>query len=159
MLAIEAPGADDLDPLVDLWVALVRSQQPHGSHLLAGPNRSSARDLLAQYVVSDDVLVARIGTDLVGFVMFHIESGFYAQDATRGVVDNLYVDPDYREAGIGSRLLAEAEDALADEGASVVALSAMATNDAARRLYREAGYDLHRVELEKEIESDTHSRE
>lgn len=96
---------------------------------------------------------------LVGFVMFDIEAGAYEQDATRGMVRNLFVRPAYRDAGVGTRLLAAAEDALADAGVDAVALDVLADNEAARRFYRRHGYRPHRVELEKSMRSDTHSKE
>mgnify|MGYP000324330067 CR=1 FL=1 len=150
---------DDLDALADLWVALVADQRAHGAHLLAGENRSTARDFLGQYVAGDRVYVARVGDALVGFVMFHVETGAYEQDTTRGVVDNVFVVPAYRDRGVGSRLLDAAEAALEERGAETLAVSVLAANDAARRLYERRGYTAQRLVLERPAESDTHSKE
>jgi ribosomal protein S18 acetylase RimI-like enzyme len=97
--------------------------------------------------------------DVVGFLTFTMDSGTLDQDATRGVVQNIYVVPEARSAGIGSALLAEAERRLAAAGVAVIALEVMAENDAARRFYRRHGYGPHRVELEKSVESDTLTKE
>jgi len=150
---------DDVDAVTDMWVALADEQRAHGSHLLAAENRSRARDLIAQYVHADGVAVATRGSVLVGFVMFHDETGFYDTDATRGVVDNLYVRPDQRGDGVGSALLDHAEDALRERGVDVLAVEALAANEAARRLYESRGYATHRVTLERSAESDTHSKD
>ncbi|PSP54586.1 hypothetical protein BRC82_09600 [Halobacteriales archaeon QS_1_67_19] len=91
--------------------------------------------------------------------MFDVEAGAYEQDADRGIVQNVYVVERRRNEGIGSSLLAAAEAALTDAGADAVALEVMADNEAARRFYRRHGYDPHRVELEKPVESDTLTKE
>jgi ribosomal protein S18 acetylase RimI-like enzyme len=154
----ESATLADLDRLVELWVELASDQHAYDSHLAAEPNRTPAREALASRVVTGGVRVVRDG-DIVGFVMFGLEHGSYEQTVTRGVVHNLFVVPGARGRGIGSALLATAESALADEGADVVALEAMAENEDARRFYERNGYRPHRVELEKPARSDTHSRE
>ena len=155
---IESATLSDVDTLVDRWVELARGQRAYDSHLAAEGNRTPVREALAQHVVTDGVRVAR-DDGVVGFVMFSIESGNYEQTVTRGVVHNLFVVPAARRQGVGSALLAAAEEALAALGADVVSLEAMATNDAARRFYERHGYHPHRVELEKPTRSDTHSKE
>ncbi|WP_380677635.1 GNAT family N-acetyltransferase [Salinigranum sp. GCM10025319] len=155
---IEPATLSDVDALVDCWVELARGQRAYDSHLAAEENRTPVREALAQHVVTDGVRVAR-DDGVVGFVMFSIESGDYEQTLTRGVVHNLFVAPEARRQGIGSALLAAAEEALTAAGADVVSLEAMATNDGARRFYERHGYHTHRVELEKPTRSDTHSKE
>lgn len=163
---------DDVDALVDLWVSLAADQRTHGSHLCAEGNRDQIRQSLARQVVVDGVLVARVD-DVVGFVMYGLETGSYEQDVTRGVVHNIFVTEPYRGRGVGARLLTEAERDMAEAGVDVVALEVLAENDAAREFYRDNGYGLHRLEFEKVVtesstatsgdgdasESDTHSKE
>ena len=157
MVAIEAPGADAAETVTDLWVALAAGQREHGSHILAEANRARIRERLLRHAVNDTLLVAR-AEDVVGFVTVEREGGTYAQDDTRGVVTNLYVRPEHRGDGVGSMLLEAAENRLRKLGADAIALEVMADNEAARRFYRRAGYDPHRVELEKSVESDTHTK-
>lgn len=158
MTTITTAETDDLDVLVDLWVALVEDQQHHGTHLRAAANSGVARDVVSQYVVADDLLVAREDDAILGFVMFHVEAGLYEQAVVRGIVDNLYVVPEARGRGIGSRLLDAAEAALVEDGADVVALSVMAANDRAIDFYERRGYAPHRLLLEKATESDNETR-
>lgn len=175
-VTVEPATMDDLDAVTDYWVTLVSDQRAHGAHLLPESNRAAARDVLSQYVHTDSIAVARLATPLapegtdadnpsppagpiVGFVMFHIETGLYDQDVRRGIIDNVYVDPEYRDNGVGSLLLDYAETALAEDGADVFALSVMFENEAARRLYTHRGYEPHRLMLEKPTESDTHSKD
>lgn len=167
---IEQATQDDLDAVTDRWVSLVADQRSHGAHLLPEENRTEARDVISQYIHTANVAVARLDTDgedddpdlgspVVGFVMYHLETGLYDQDVTRGIIDNVYVDPEHRDGTVGSRLLDYAESDLVEAGADVFALSAMHGNDAARRLYERRGYEPHRVMLEKPTESDTHSKD
>ncbi|MFB6269948.1 MAG: N-acetyltransferase family protein [Halobacterium sp.] len=151
---VRAADGDDVAAVTELWVALAREQRAHGSHLLAAANREQARDLVSQYVHSDGCAVADAGDNAVGFVMFHVERGFFESDATRGVVENVYVLPDARGEGVGSALLDYAERALADRGADVFAVEALWDNEAARRLYDRRGYDRHRVTMEKPVDGE-----
>lgn len=147
---VREPRPDDLDAVTDLWVDLAADQRRHGSHLVAEGNAGVARETLAGRVVADGLRVAD-ADGLVGFVAFELERGRYEQDRTRGLVHDLYVVPEWRDEGIGSRLLTAAETALADRGAEVVAVQALAPNVAARRVYERHGYALHRVEMEQPV--------
>ena len=166
-VTIEPAALGDVNSLVELWVTLARGQRAYGSHLEPDGNRAPVRAALAHHIVGDGVLVARDdghGEDgsesiPVGFVMFGLEQGDYEQTVTRGVVHNLFVVSSHRGRGIGSALLERAEEALVRVGADVFSLEAMATNERARRFYERHGYDVHRVELEKSAQSDTHSKE
>jgi ribosomal protein S18 acetylase RimI-like enzyme len=153
--SVEPARMADCDELASLWVSLADGQRDHGSHLLAEPNRTRARDSIAGHVVSDGVRVVREGPTetgtVVGFVTFSAGTEGYEQDRTRGRVENLFVRPDHRDEGIGSALLAAAEAALAARGCEAVTLEVLADNAAARRFYRRAGYGDHRVEMEREL--------
>lgn len=150
-MEITAPGTEAADRLTELWLALAESQRPYGSHLLVDRNREAIRETILRHIVADSILVA-LDDDIVGFVMFSVESDRYVRDQTRGQIQNVYVRPDRRDEGIGSALLGAAHDRLEAEGVEVVTLEVMASNDAARRFYRRHGYNEHRVELEKPLD-------
>jgi ribosomal protein S18 acetylase RimI-like enzyme len=154
---IEVPATGDAGRIADCWIALAEGQRVYDSHLVAGDNRARITEAILRHIVSDQVLVAR-DPDIVGFVMFSVESGSYEQDIDRGLVENIYVEPDRRGEGIGTALLTAAESELVKRGVDAVALELMAGNEAARRFYRRAGYEPHRLEFEKRVESDTHSK-
>jgi ribosomal protein S18 acetylase RimI-like enzyme len=157
---VDRPTTDDLNALVEQWVALASEQRAHGSHLAAEANREAVRETLARAIVTDCARVARDGDDLLGFVTYEPASSQYEGDVTRGYVQNLYVRPDSRDDGVGAALLDAAERELADIGADTVSLEALADNAAARRFYRRHGYGVHRVTMEKPLaaESDSHSK-
>lgn len=154
-VAVEPAGTDRVDELADLWVDLADGQRAHGSHLRAAENREAVREALAHHAVTGDLLVARDGEEVLGFASARPATGGYELDVDRGVVENLYVVPDRRDAGVGARLLAAAEEGLLEAGCEVVSLETMADNDGARRFYRRHGYEPHRIELEKRLGTDT----
>lgn len=152
-LRIEFATEADLETLADDWVELAREQERHGSHIVPDANREAIRDVLAGHQFNDGLLVARTAADdVTGFASFSIERGMFTLDSTRGVLSNLYVKPSYRDQGIGTALLEEVEHTLAERGATVVILEAMADNEAARRFYRRHGYDTYRVGMERSLE-------
>lgn len=157
-MAVEVGSVDDADAVADLWVSLASEQTQHGSHVCPGSNRALIRDRVARYAATDRLLVVR-EDGVVGFVLFDVQDGAYTLDVVRGVVEAIYVVPGHRGRGVGGELLAEAERRLRRRGADVVTLEALADNEAARRFYRRHGYRCHRVEFEKPLESDSHSKE
>lgn len=156
---VRSPDTDAVDALVDLWVDLAAEQRQYDSHVRAEANRTQIREFMLRHVVGDRVFVATDSDAIVGFVTFTVDTDPYEQDVTRGIVEHLYVHPDHRDEGIGTQLLRRAEDALTDRGVDVVSLQVMVDNDPARRFYRRHGFRPHRVELEKPVQSDNHSRE
>ena len=157
-MRVEPATLDDVDTLADLWVELAGEQREYGSHLDASRNREAIKAVFAQQIVDDWILVAK-EDGIVGFVNFAIEEGYFEQSVTRGIIQNVYVRPAFRDRGIGTALMDACEAALTERGADVIALEAMASNDAARRLYERRGYEEHRIEVEKPTKSDTNSKE
>ncbi len=155
---------EDVDAVVDCWVALATDQRTHGSRLAVDENREAIADTIARHVVMSELIVARGGSttagndDIVGFVMFTIHRGTYTQTERVGTIVDLFVRPATRNSGVGSDLLAAAETDLVDRGADTLSLEVLAENAAARRFYRRQGYTPHRIELTKSIENDTHSK-
>ncbi|MFB6108755.1 MAG: GNAT family N-acetyltransferase [Haloplanus sp.] len=152
-VTVETPTSADTDAIVDLWVDLARDQRRHGSSLRAETNRRVARETVGRHLVAGGVQVAR-DDGLAGMVLYEPERGAFDRTVDRGVVTHLYVVPERRGEGIGSALLDAAEADLRASGVEVVALQAMADNEAARDFYERRGYRAHRVEFEKEVESD-----
>ncbi|WP_248895527.1 GNAT family N-acetyltransferase [Haloplanus halobius] len=159
MVTVETPSPDEAGAVADLWVALARDQRRHGSHLRGEANYAAVRASMARHAADGSLTVARDEDgDLVGFVRYGIDSGPLTQDATRGVVRDLFVVPSRRREGVGGTLLDAAESCLRDRGAEVITLDAMARNDDAVRFYERRGYRPHRIEFELEVETDKRSR-
>uniref|UniRef100_A0A7J3X5Z1 GNAT family N-acetyltransferase n=1 Tax=Thermofilum pendens TaxID=2269 RepID=A0A7J3X5Z1_THEPE len=85
-------------------------------------------------------LVAEVGGRVVGFVISYKRRG-------QAYIDSLAVDPDYRDLGIGSRLISELENLLVSEGVERVALSVKEGNLRALDFYLKRGYSVRGVIL------------
>jgi ribosomal protein S18 acetylase RimI-like enzyme len=152
---IEAADTEDAETMADLWVDLAADQRAYGSHLDPEANRDRMVEVILQHVVADTALLARADDRIVGFVTFGRETDGLEGDTDRGIVHNVFVREDHRGRGIGSDLLAAAEERLRAMGVDAIALQAMANNERARDFYRRHGYRPHRIELEKPAESDS----
>jgi ribosomal protein S18 acetylase RimI-like enzyme len=164
---VQRPDTDVAETVTNLWVELAEEQRCVGSHLRAVENRDTIGDNVRRAIVADGLYVAVATADddfdaepdtVLGFVMFNAGKELLATTATRGTIENLYVRPEYRDRGIGAELMTTAEEKLAARGVDAVKLEVLAENEAARRFYRRHGYDPHRVQLEKPVESDNHSK-
>ena len=127
---VRPPEPDEIEAVVDMWVALARDQREYGSHLLSAENRAAVGESFARELVVGGLRVADgavadgdvEGDGLLGFVSFALDTGSYETDVVRGVVRNLYVRPGARRRGGGGRLLDAAEGELASQGADTVRL-------------------------------------
>lgn len=158
-MELERPTIEDVDELAELWVALAREQRAHRTHILPEANRSRIAEALSRHAIVGEAFVARTDDEIAGFVTFERASEGFETDVDRGVVQNLFVRPTYRDAGLGTLLLDRAEAELADDGADAVSVDAMAGNEDARRFYRRQGYEPHRVTLEKRLRDENHSKD
>jgi ribosomal protein S18 acetylase RimI-like enzyme len=131
------------NPSEDASGTLLEAELPDRSRAGSRDRRGNQRPGRAGGEEADE----RTGA-IVGFVMYGPETRSYEQSVDRGIVENVFVHPDYRDHGIGSALLDTAERALAESGVDTIALDVMADNDAARRFYARRGYRPHRLELE-----------
>lgn len=80
--------------------------------------------------------VGELGGRVIGFVRYGTVSG----ESASGYVFGLYVDPGAAGQGTGSALLRHAEQRLAADGCTTVALHVFEANERARRLYTRAGF-------------------
>ena len=160
---VEPATPDDLDYLADCWVSLAHEQRDHGSHIRSEENRATIRTILSGHLSTDGLLVARVNGEIVGFASFSVERGSFELDASRGLLSNLWVDPDHRNRNIGAALLDVVENKLTDRGVDICTLETMAENDAARRFYRRHGYERSRIVMDRRLDdgekNDTHSKD
>lgn len=155
-MQIEPASTEELPNITDLWIELAENQRNYASHLLAEENRTAIRVQLASAIHADNIRIAS-APNIVGFVMYTMEDGAYTVDATRGVIQNIHVTPEYQNEGVGTALMDAAENILVDRGAEIIALEVMAANKRAREFYTNRGYRMHRIQYERPVENDTHS--
>lgn len=160
-MEIDNPEMEESGIIADLWVDLAREQYEHGSYLAAEENRTEIHDSICQHIVSRELFVARSpepdNNDIIGFVMFAPETGRYEETRSIGLIENLYVRPEYRNDGIGAGLLRKAEERLLATGIEIITLDSMAQNEAAHRFYARHGYTTQRETMAKsKHENDIH---
>jgi ribosomal protein S18 acetylase RimI-like enzyme len=88
------------------------------------------------------LLLAEIEEQLVGqlFVQLTTRTNFSTEGVSSGYLYAFRVKPAYRNQGVGSQLIHEAESNLAERGFLRAVISVAKRNLAARRLYERAGY-------------------
>lgn len=101
---------------------------------------SSVADRLSRLLARGDqqFLVADDGGRSVGWI--HILMAEFVELDAFVVVGGLVVDRDYRQRGIGRRLLARAEEWAVQQGCGVVRLWSSTTRSEAHEFYRRVGY-------------------
>ena len=102
------------------------------------PIRPDGRDNFKQFAVqmADGLQTAiglRVSNQLVGVVIT-------THDGRRGWINRLAVHPDFRHQGVATRLIAEAEQVLHDQGMQIIAALVEGHNEASLALFERAGY-------------------
>ncbi len=119
----------DAGAVVDLWRA-VFPEYGHPDR----PHRDPAASVARKLAVGDGLFwLAERGGRVVGTAM----AGW---DGHRGWLYSVGVHPEARRGGVGARLVAEAEAALAALGCPKINLQVLAGNDAAQAFWRRMGY-------------------
>lgn len=136
-VSVRKYAASDRAALIDLWRRVFPDDPPH--------NEPGAV-IDAKLAVDDLIFVAETNGQLVGAC----QAGY---DGHRGWLYAVAVLPGQRQAGIGSRLVASAEQALRARGCIKVNLQIRAGNHAVSDFYRALGYSVEeRISMGKRID-------
>ncbi|RQG89213.1 ribosomal-protein-alanine N-acetyltransferase [Natrarchaeobius halalkaliphilus] len=100
-------------------------------------------DAFDRFLGDPGFLVAEHGGEIAGYVVADVSHRFGRR---LGHVKDIAVHPDRRGAGVGSTLLSRVTAVLAAQGADSIRLEVRRSNDDAKRLYRQFGFEpLRRV--------------
>ncbi|NUB89892.1 ribosomal protein S18-alanine N-acetyltransferase [Haloterrigena sp. SYSU A558-1] len=100
-------------------------------------------DAFERFLGDDGFLVAVEGGTIAGYIVADVGTQFGRE---LGHVKDIAVHPDHRDSGIGTALLTRGMAVLTARGADSVKLEVRRTNDGAKRLYRQFGFEpLRRV--------------
>ncbi len=138
MIDIRPALRDDVPAILGLIRELAEYEKL--THLLAASEADIDRELFGECPVAE-ALVARTGGNTVAFALyFHNMSTFLGR---RGLwLEDLYVRPDYRRAGIGEALLRSVARIAAERGCGRFEWSVLDWNQPAIDFYRKLGADI-----------------
>jgi ribosomal-protein-alanine N-acetyltransferase len=95
-------------------------------------------DAFERFLDEPGFLVAEVDGEIAGYVVADVTQQI---GRALGHVKDVAVHPDRRGAGVGSALLSRSLAVLGAHGAETVKLEVRRSNDGAKRLYREFGFD------------------
>jgi ribosomal protein S18 acetylase RimI-like enzyme len=138
----------DFDPLRFI-AATPKTEQGYGSFL--GTQLDKANVVM---------LVAARDGDVIGYSYAGVEGHDYMSlRGPAGVLYDIVVDPAHRGRGVGRLLLDATLHALAGQGAPRVVLSTAEQNESAQRLFARAGFRRTMIEMTRELDDASESRE
>jgi ribosomal protein S18 acetylase RimI-like enzyme len=146
-IQIDTATKSDLDAIVNLLrelIGAVGEQQ--------GLDIKVTAENLAVLLNEPDshLLVARNGDEVVGFINFAVRrTALHAGPS--GLIDELVVRQSVRGSGVGWSLVSAAADTCRRLGCVELEVSTEKTNTAARRFYRQCGFDEDAVLLEMSL--------
>jgi len=140
---IRAARASDLDQLAGLLEALwpESSAEEHAQELRL--LLSGKADVVLTMPIALLVAEASDGR-LVGFVEVDLRSHADGCNPAQpvGYIEGWYVSDDYRQRGVGKKLLAEAEDWARSHGCVEMASDALIANELSQRAHEALGYEV-----------------
>ena len=92
----------------------------------------------------------------VGYLAASFYNRTYRSHNPVGYLDNMYVDPEHRSAGVGTALIDAFKTWAKDNQVLIVRVSAMARNHRAQSFYRKNGFTDREVTLEQSIRPAEH---
>lgn len=158
---IRPASVEDVEALADVYLSSARHHAVLDLEFYAVPDRAAVvRHLQEALSAADGAraarLVAELDGDVVGSAEVELRSPRAASMLRNRVAASvgLAVLEERRGSGIGSRLMAAAEEWARQRGATLMMLDASAANVEARRFYERHGYRLRGVLMTKPLQTD-----
>ncbi len=139
------PGRrDDAAEAARLWMQSAEEHTAHDPVYATAPGaEKTMRRFLADLASSGHsfLFVAVAGSRTVGFISGELREGSPTfLPKTWASVDDVFVEPDHRNLGMGHALLRSVEAWAKERGASGVSLQVAAANSRARKFYEDLGF-------------------
>lgn len=139
------PGRrDDAPAAARLWMQSAEEHAVHDPVYTTAPGAERVmRRFLADLASSGHtfLFVAEIGERTVGFISGELREGsptFRAKSWAS--VDDVFVEPEHRNLGVGHALIESVRGWAKERGADGISLQVAAANERARKFYREMGF-------------------
>jgi ribosomal protein S18 acetylase RimI-like enzyme len=159
MVIREFDRAADIDGLRACLIELQNFEREIDSRIPTGEDIADAyiRDAMSQCEeCAGTILVVEVNATIAGYVtiLSRVRSGEIDDgDLEYAYLADLIVRAEYRNAGLGKKLMSRAETYARDHGAKSLRVCVRAANENAKRLYLSSGYSELYVEFEKEFNS------
>ena len=139
------PGRkEDAAGAARLWMHSAEEHTAHDPVYATAPGaENTMRRFLADLARNSHafVFVATVGDRIVGFVSGELREGSPTfLPKTWASVDDVFVEPDHRNGGIGRALIASVEGWARQKGADGVSLQVAAANARGRKFYEDLGF-------------------
>jgi ribosomal protein S18 acetylase RimI-like enzyme len=145
VVRIRAGRLLDIEPILELWGAMMRDHEANEPRLRLAPGAIPAyRAYLGFHLGNEEslVLVAVSGERIVGFVLATISRNLPMFLPPRfGYLSDLVVDGKHRRRGIGRRLVAGIREWLAEHDIETVQLQYYCFNEAGGAFWKSMGFD------------------
>mgnify|MGYP001091983412 FL=1 len=145
---------EDVDDSVkELWLALTREMfEIEHFTLPSEANGERWVKFVREGLASGKnfLLVARSGNKLIGFAYMSVFRSYPLDVSDRvGVINDVYLLPEFRARGIGERLAVGCIKKLEAEGVGIARLSVLRENKAAIKLYEKLAFNIHAYTMTK----------
>ena len=139
------PGRrEDAEKAARLWMQSAEEHTAHDAVYTTAPDAEKAmRRFLADLARNSYafVFVATVDDRIVGFISGELREGSPTfLPKTWASVDDVFVEPDHRNRGMGHALLRSVEEWAKQKGASGVSLQVAAANARGRKFYEDLGF-------------------
>ncbi len=139
------PGRrEDAAEAARLWMQSAEEHTAHDQIYATAPGAERVmRRFLADLAASSHsfLFVAETGDRTVGFISGELREGSPAfRSKTWASVDDVFVEPDHRNLGVGRALLESVEAWAKERGAHGISLQVAAANKRGRKFYEELGF-------------------
>ena len=141
---IRAGRKDDAAEAARLWM---RSAEEHTAHDRVYETSPGAEKTMRRFLADvansgySFLFVAAAGNRTVGFISGELRQGSPTfLPRTWASVDDVFVEPEYRNRGMGSALLQSVRDWAQERGADGISLQVAAANARGRKFYEDLGF-------------------
>ncbi len=139
------PGRrEDAAEAARLWMQSAREHTAHDPIYATSPGAERVmRRFLTDLAGSNHsfLFVAELGGRTVGFISGEMREGSPTFQAKAWAsVDDVFVEPDHRNLGVGRALLERVKEWARERGADGVSLQVAAANERGRKFYEELGF-------------------
>jgi ribosomal protein S18 acetylase RimI-like enzyme len=141
---IRSGRREDAAEAARLWMQSAKEHTAHDQIYATAPGAERVmRRFLADLAGSSHsfLFIAESGDRTVGFISGELREGSPAfRQKTWASVDDVFVEPDYRNLGVGRSLLQSVEAWAKEKGAHGISLQVAAANKRGRKFYEALGF-------------------